>query len=150
MLFGQNRDQLRLIYLESWRKAQADKALEPLEQQIVEVIRLHPEYHPLLQDEEKSLSREWLPEMGETNPFLHMGMHLGIREQLATQRPAGIVPVYQNLLQALGDTHEVEHQMMECLAEAMWVAQRDGVPPDEQAYLRCLQARMPGGGGGDR
>jgi hypothetical protein len=33
------------------------------------------------------------------------------------------------------------HQAIECLAETMWRAQREGVPPDAAAYLECLAAR---------
>ena len=77
--------------------------------------------------------------MGQTNPFLHMAMHIAIQEQLATQRPDGITELYKNLMQIYKDTHEVEHQMMECLAEMMWQSQREGTLPDEAAYLQCLQ-----------
>ena len=75
----------------------------------------------------------------QSNPFLHMGMHIAIREQLSTQRPPGIEAAYKQLLERLGDLHAVEHHMMECLGQAMWEAQRQGTPPDESAYLECLR-----------
>ncbi|HXH04121.1 MAG TPA: DUF1841 family protein [Candidatus Competibacteraceae bacterium] len=139
MLFGQDRDQLRRFFCEVWRKHLGGEALEPLESLIAQVIAQHPEYHALLTDPERALERDWLPEMGETNPFLHMGMHIAIQEQLGVQRPAGILEVYQALCRRVGDAHEAEHRMMEALGETLWEASRSGLAPDEQRYLRRLR-----------
>ena len=138
-MFGNDRNPLRRYYCTVWDKAQAGQPLEPLEQLIAGVIRDHPEYQPALTDVESALGREYLPEMGETNPFLHMGMHIAIQEQLGGDRPAGIRTVYQQLCQRIGDPHTVEHQMMECLGETLWEAQRNGVEPDEGRYLERLR-----------
>ena len=138
-MFGNDRNPLRRYYCTVWDKAQAGQPLEPLEQLIAGVIRDHPEYQPALVDVESALGREYLPEMGETNPFLHMGMHIAIQEQLGGQHPAGIVEVYQQLRRRLGDRHAAEHQMIECLGETLWEAQRRGAEPDERAYLRRLR-----------
>lgn len=139
MLFGQNRDELRRFYVETWRKYREALPLQPLETLIAEVIALHPEYHAMLEDEEQALAMEFSAENGQGNPFMHMGMHLGLREQIATRRPQGIETIYQKLVKRLGDLHEAEHRMMECLGQAMWEAQRSGMPPDEGAYLECLR-----------
>jgi Domain of unknown function (DUF1841) len=142
MLFGQSRDELRQVYFKTWKKYQDHLPLEPLEKIIAEVIVRHPEYHPLLQDQDSTLTRDYLPEAGESNPFLHMGMHIGIHEQLTTDRPAGIRSLYQQLLRRHQDAHAVEHMIMECLAEMIWQAQRNKVAPDEVNYLACLQKRV--------
>lgn len=145
MLFSNDRDQIRRYYVESWRKARAGLPLEPLERLIAEVVAEHPEYHAALEQEERALSREYLPEHGETNPFLHLGMHIAIREQVATNRPQGIAALYRRFVKALGSPLEAEHLMMEALAEALWHAQRQGTPPDERAYmlqLKDMLARM--------
>lgn len=139
MLFGQNRDELRRFYVEAWRKYRNNLPSQPLEALIGEVISLHPEYHAMLEDVEQALAGEFLPEAGQSNPFLHMGMHIAIREQLSTNRPAGIVATFEALLKKLGDRHEVEHHMMECLGHAIWEAQNSGTPPDEGKYLECLK-----------
>lgn len=136
-MFSNDRDSLRRYYFQCWQKARNQQPLDALEQQITQVIREHPEYHPLLENE-AALQREWLPEHGETNPFLHMGLHLGIREQAATNRPEGITTLYQQLCQRYG-TLEAEHRMMECLTESLWLAQRHNLAPDETAYLECLK-----------
>lgn len=138
-MFGNDRDSLRRYYCTVWEKARADQPLEPLEQLIAGVINEHPEYQPVLTHAETALNREYLPEGGQTNPFLHMGMHIAIQEQLGSNRPAGILDVYQQLCQRMGDAHTAEHAMMECLGEMLWEAQRNGQEPDEQVYLERLR-----------
>jgi hypothetical protein len=136
---GQNRDQLRLMYLESWRKFSAKQPLEPLEAQLAAVIAEHPEYVAWLEAGDAALGAEFTPEGGRENPFLHMGLHLAIREQVATNRPSGIAEVHRKLSERLGGAHDAEHAMLEPLAETLWDAQRQGRMPDEQAYLERLR-----------
>jgi hypothetical protein len=137
---GQNRDQLRRMYVESWRKYSAHLPLEPLEAQLAAVIVEHPEYVQWLESGEEALAAEFTPESGQQNPFLHMGLHLAIREQAATNRPTGIAAIHAKLTKRMGDVHAAEHAMLEPLAEALWEAQRHGRAPDEQAYLERLKA----------
>lgn len=138
-MFGNDRDRLRRYYCTVWEKARAGQPLEPLEQIIAEAIRAHPEYQPVLADAETALGREYTPELGQTNPFLHLGMHIAIHEQLGSNRPTGILDVYQRLCRRAGEAHAAEHWMMECLGETLWEAQRAGREPDEQAYLERLR-----------
>jgi hypothetical protein len=138
MLFSNDRTTLRRTFQTAWRKRREGLPLEPLEAIIADVVALHPEYHRWIESED-ALDRDWLPENGETNPFLHLGMHIAIHEQLTTDRPAGIAEAYRAALARTGDRHTVEHRFMECLGEALWQAQRNGTNPDEAAYLRCLR-----------
>ena len=135
---GQNRDQMRRLYLEAWRKFNARAPLEPLEAQLAAVIAEHPEYVTWLESGEAALNTEFTPEGGRENPFLHMGLHLAIREQVTTNRPAGITDVHQKLSTRLG-AHEAEHAMLQPLAETLWEAQREGQMPNEQVYLERLR-----------
>ena len=139
MLFGNDRHQIRRFFFEVWRKQQLREPLEPLQRLIADVIALHPEYHSLLADPDKAMDKEFPVEEGATNPFLHMGMHIALQEQLLNDRPEGILSVYQTLCRRLGDSHAVEHRMMECLGEMLWEAQRAGSAPDEQVYLQKLR-----------
>ncbi len=139
MFFSHNREEIRRFYLQAWEKHKQQLPVEPLEAQIIDVIEAHPEYHTLLEQGEIQLDKEWTPEMGESNPYLHMGMHLAIREQLSTDRPPGIRATTRKLLQRTGDGHSAEHQMMECLGKALWQAQREGLEPNLKNYLHCLQ-----------
>jgi len=134
-MFGTDRNQLRQMYKSAWEKFQQQQSLTPLETQITEVIKEHPEYHDFV----LQMDKDFLPELGQTNPFLHMGLHLGLREQLSTNRPPGISQLYQQLIAANGNPHDVEHSMIECLAQAMWSAQTNNQPPDEKAYFESLQ-----------
>ena len=136
MIFGQDRGQLRAIYADAWRKREAGELLSPLEMQIAEVIAEHPEYIAALKG---GLDRDYAVADGEPNPFLHMGLHLGIRDQVATDRPAGIRGVFRALAARSLDPHAAEHCMIDCLAEALWEAQRRQRAPDERGYLDRLR-----------
>jgi len=141
-MFTNDRDQTRQVFTQAWQKQQNNKPLEPLEEIIVSIVRQHPEYQSLLGSTDKALGAEYLPENGETNPFLHMGMHIAIHEQLSTDRPLGIAGLFQQLVMLSGDAHHAEHQVMECLGEMLWKAQREQKMPDEQAYLGCLKGLL--------
>lgn len=141
-MFGNDRDSLRRYYCTVWEKANVGQALEPLERLIASVIADHPEYQPMLTRIEAALEQEYTPEMGQTNPFLHMGMHIALQEQIGSNRPAGIRDVYQQICRRLGDAHTAEHAMMECLGETLWEAQRNGQAPDERLYLKRLRRLM--------
>lgn len=139
MLLPNSREELRAFYVEAWRKRRERLPAEPLEVQVADVIEQHPEYHRLLEDDPETLAREWTPEGGESNPFLHMGLHLAVREQAGTDRPAGIAAIYGALVARLG-RHEAEHRIAERLAEALWQAQRNQRAPDDVSYLETLRA----------
>ena len=126
------------MYADAWRKATAGEPLAPLEAQIAQIVAEHPEYQDLLGA--ASLQADYTPDGGASNPFLHMGLHLAIREQVATNRPPGIRVAYEALNAALADQHDVEHRMLDCLAETLWESQRDQRPPDETVCLRRLNA----------
>lgn len=143
MFANASRDELRRRYVSAWQRHREGLPLEPLDAQIADVIRMHPEYHALLEDPE-ALQREFTVELGQVNPFLHMGLHLGLREQLATDRPAGIRQIQMSLAHRLADAHQAEHRMVDVLAQTLWEAQRAGRAPDEQVYLERL-ARLAKG-----
>jgi len=138
-MFSQDRNSMRRYFLEAWRKARGGEPLDPLESQIAEVIRGHPEYHSLLEAPEKAMGRDYLPEDGETNPFLHLSLHIAILEQVSTNRPTGVRDLYQRIARSVGDAHEAEHRIMDCLARRLWEAQRSGLPPDERSYVECIE-----------
>lgn len=135
---SQSRDQLRQTYMDAWRKRRERLPMQPLEMQIADVIELHPEYQRAMEGEH-ALDRDYTPEGGQSNPFLHMGLHLAVRDQLATDRPTGIRSAFNAIAARAGDPHEAEHSLIECLAETLWEAQRSGLPPDEAAYLERVK-----------
>jgi hypothetical protein len=137
VIFGSDRNELRQMYIDAWRKYCDGELMSPLESQIAQVIQDHPEYQAMMTAD--SVDESFTPEGGKTNPFLHMGLHLALREQIATNRPQGITKVFESLQNKIGDRHTAEHQALDCLAETMWVAQNNNTAPDEQAYLEGLR-----------
>ncbi len=138
-MFGQDRTELRQMFFTAWKKHQNKQLMEPLEAIVAKIIELHPEYHSLLENETAELDKDYTPEMGQTNPFLHMAMHISIQEQLSTKRPTGVEQLHQSILKKNKDPHETEHLMMECLGKMLWEAQSQNRAPDETDYLSCLK-----------
>lgn len=137
MFYGNTIEDTRQMFYTSWQKYQEKQQLLPLEEQIVAVIIEHPEYHALLTSDPASTAVS--PQGTEGNPFLHMGLHLAIRDQIATNRPLGIQALFQEKLKQYGHQHDVEHLLMEQLAECLWQAQRTQSMPDEQAFLNACR-----------
>ena len=137
-MFSNDRTELRKVFYDCWKLKQSGQPLDALQQMIAGVIEQHPEYHGLL-ERESAMERDYHPAEGETNPFLHMSMHIALVEQISTNRPEGIRDCHASLARTLGSAHEAEHRMMECLSEAIWQAQRNNTMPDEAAYLACLK-----------
>jgi hypothetical protein len=139
---GYSRDQLRLAYAQAWAKHLARSPLAPLEAQIADVIEAHPEYQPIVADADSAVGFEQSGAEGLENPFLHMGLHLAVREQLIVDRPPGIRDLRRQLQSRYGDEHQAEHALMEALGEELWTAQRDGRAPDERQYLLLARNRL--------
>jgi hypothetical protein len=140
------RDQLRLSYADAWRKRHTGAPLSPLEALIADVIELHPEYQALVRDSASTL--DYQPDAAGTNenPFLHMGLHLAVREQVSIDRPPGVRELCRRLEARYGDAHRAEHAMMQDLADILYESQRTGTAPDEAQYMARVRARL----GGDR
>ncbi len=140
MFYTQDRGKMREFMCEVWRKQCAAEAMDPMEIMIGGVIAQHPEYHKLFESSEAATERDYLPEMGETNPFLHIAMHIALQEQISSNRPFGVTNLHQRLAKKRGSTHDAEHAMLECLAEMIWKAQRDNAAPDEAVYMEGLKS----------
>ena len=141
-MFNPSRDQVRQFFFDAWLDYRAGRPLHGNATVALEVILAHPEYHAMLDDPVRYLERDYPPELGETNPFLHLSMHLSIAEQLSIDQPVGVRERYQKLLAQHGDAMQAQHDMMDCLAEMIWQAQRSGTAYDPLAYLQCLDAKL--------
>jgi hypothetical protein len=140
-----SREQLRLSYVEAWQRHVQGVPLSPLQALIADVIGAHPEYQALMRNAETASGYE-APGGGATdNPFLHMGLHIAVREQVAIDRPPGIRALHGQLQTRYGDVHAAEHLLMESLGQTLWQAQRDGRMPDEQQYLALVRERLAKG-----
>jgi hypothetical protein len=141
-MFKPSREQARQLFFDTWRKYRQREILSGIETIALEVILLHPEYHGILSDPERYLDKDYLPEMGDTNPFLHMSMHVAIKEQLSINQPVGICERFARLQKNCGSEHVAAHQTMECLAEMIWQAQRTQSTPDASVYFDCLDKQL--------
>jgi hypothetical protein len=141
-MFKPTRDQARQLFFETWRKYRQREILSGVETIALEVILQHPEYHTIFDDPERYLDKDYSPEMGDTNPFLHMSMHVAIKEQLSINQPIGICERFARLQKRTGSEHATAHQVMECLAEMIWQAQRNQSAPDADIYFACLDKQL--------
>jgi len=137
-MFNPTREQVRDMFFEAWRKYRAGEVLAGIETLALDVILAHPEYHEVLSAPGRYRERDYTD---ESNPFLHMSLHLAFEEQLSIDQPPGIVARFQALVHRYGERHDALHHALECLAEMVWRSQRDQAPPDARAYLDCLAAR---------
>jgi uncharacterized protein DUF1841 len=141
MIFDPSRDQVRQFFFGAWRKYLEKSPLTGLEPVAVDVMLAHPEYRDALEHPERHAARDYSPEGGEANPFLHLSLHLAVEEQLSIDQPPGIKAEFERIARTRGDRHEAQHAVLECLGETLWRAQRDAAPPDAAAYLECLRKR---------
>lgn len=141
-MFNPSRDQARQFFIDTWAKRSGPQPLTQMETLALTLMGRHPEYHALLDQGERALTREYPPELGETNPFLHLSLHLAIEEQLAIDQPPGIRAAFEAQRAKLGDEHEALHRVLDCLGETIWRAQRDRQPPDGAAYVACVRAGL--------
>ena len=137
-MLGQDRDSLRRAYAEAWQRRLDGLPLDLQQQRIADVLALHPEYQAFVLSPD-ALAQEFDGSDGRTNPYLHMGLHLAVREQIATRLPPEAVQAHARLAKRLGDAHAAEHRLIECLAQALWQGQRAGREPDMDAYREVLR-----------
>jgi Domain of unknown function (DUF1841) len=140
-MFNPTRNQVRDFFFDSWRKYRANEALSAIETIAVELIAAHPEYRTILENRDQYVDRDYRPEAGDTNPFLHLSMHLSIREQVSIDQPPGVRAQHVRLSEKLGSPLDAEHEMMDCLGEMIWHAQRHLTAPDPAIYFSCLDKK---------
>ncbi|TXT24163.1 MAG: hypothetical protein FD134_1730 [Gallionellaceae bacterium] len=138
-MFNPTRDQARQFLFDAWKKRREGSLLTPLEDLAAQLIEQHPEFHELLSDPGRYQDKNYAPEHGATNPFLHLMLHLGIAEQLSINQPHGIRAHFERLSRRFGSEHDAQHRIMECLGEMIWQAQRNGTAPDAAVYMACLE-----------
>lgn len=140
-LFNPSRDEVRQFFFDAWAKFKQLQALTELEKMAVGIMHMHPEYHDILDQPAHYLQQAYYPEMGETNPFLHMSLHLSIQEQISINQPIGITQAYGKLCTRFQEEHAAQHALLECLAETIWLAQRNQTGLDAAHYLQLIEQR---------
>jgi hypothetical protein len=144
-MFNPSRDEVRRFFCEAWRKRRAGDLVTPLEATALKWVDQHPEYHALLDDAEAAIDADFSVGRGESNPFLHLSMHLAIEEQRSIDQPPGIRALFAQLVARSDSEHDAMHETMECLGRVLWETQRGALPNDpatiNEAYLDCLRRR---------
>ncbi|NOT66087.1 MAG: DUF1841 family protein [Methylotenera sp.] len=141
-LYNPSRDQARQFLFDAWAKFKQNTPLSDLEKIAVEVIQMHPEYHTIFNMPERYINQQYFPEMGETNPFLHISLHLSVIEQISINQPIGITQIYDKLRQQHDDAHLAYHDVIDCLAETIWHSQRNNEPLNSAHYLNLLNHKI--------
>ena len=141
-LFNPSRDDVRDFFFASWRKYNTQLPLTDLEKMTVSIMLMHPEYHTILNAPEQFKEQAYFPELGETNPFLHMSLHLSILEQISINQPIGISDIYATLKNHYQNEHDAQHDILECLAETIWLAQRNHTGLDAEHYQQLLKQKV--------
>lgn len=140
-MFNPSREEVRKFFIDAWAKQRAKSPLVGLETTAVDVVLAHPEYHAALEQLDGGANRDYAVEDGQTNPFLHLSLHLAIEEQLSIDQPPGLRAEFERIAAKHGDRHAAAHALLECLGETVWRAQRDNAPPDTSSYLQCVRSR---------
>ncbi len=139
-MYNVNTTDVRGFFGRVWQLRQQPHTLDALQQKALRIIAAHPEYHAYLEHWQRYVDHNWAPEQGQTNPFLHLSLHLSIQEQVAIDQPFGIADIHGRLCaQHQDDWGAAEHAMMEALAETIWQAQRYGQGLDVNAYMTRLR-----------
>lgn len=141
-LFNPSRDEVRDLFFNTWAKFKQTQPLTDLERIAINVIQMHPEYHSILASPGKYKQQEYFPEQGETNPFLHMSLHLSVLEQISINQPIGITSIYSELKNKYQEEHSAQHDVLECLGETIWLAQQNKTGLDAAHYLELLNNKI--------
>ena len=139
MLMQPSQADVRRFFCAVYRKARASQPLDAIETLASGWIDEHPEYHDVLADQDAALRAMFDPALGESNPFLHLSMHLSVSEQCSIDQPRGIRQAVELLTHRHNSLHDAHHATMECLGSMIWESQRAGRPPDGEAYIACVQ-----------
>lgn len=141
-LFNPTRDEVRAFFFDTWAKFKSQQTLSALEKLSLTVMQLHPEYHAMLDNPAHYQQAAYYPELGQTNPFLHMSLHLSILEQISINQPIGIASIYQQLTIQHQNEHDALHDILDCLGETIWLAQRNNTGLDSAHYLKLLKQKI--------
>ena len=141
-MFSPRRQDVRQFFFDTWKKHRTNQALSDLEKMALAILIIHPEYHPILEHPEIYLEKDWTAETAQSNPFLHMSLHMAIDEQRSIDQPPGIRALYSQLLLRLGNDHATQHAIMEALGDTLWQAQQHGNHLDANAYLKAIRHHL--------
>jgi hypothetical protein len=138
-MFAPSQADVRRFFCSVYTKARTGVGLEAIEIIASQWIDEHPEYQAELSDIDAALRSMGQVDAANSNPFLHLSMHLSISEQSSIDQPRGIRQAIELLTHRRNSLHQAHHEAMECLGRMLWESQQAGRPPDGDAYIACVQ-----------
>ena len=140
-MFTPSPTDVRRFFCTVYQKARTGQTLEAIEVIASRWMDEHPEYHAELVDLDAALKAIADNPSGAGNTFLHLSMHVSITEQCSIDQPRGIRQSVELLTARRGDLHRAHHEVMECLGQMIWDAQRANRAPDGATYIDAVQRR---------
>jgi hypothetical protein len=134
---------VRRFFCEVHRRTRESLPLDAMQSLAAPWVAEHPEYADDLSDIDAATTKTYPATSGQSNPFLHLSMHLSISEQCSIDQPPGVRDAVTRLAQHAGSLHEAHHVAMEALGRMVWASQRSGRPPDGDAYIEALRRWAP-------
>lgn len=122
----------RQHFYHAWQKHLRGYALSEFEHRIVEVLLNYPEYT-------KALSPDSIDVDNGENPYLILGAHMEVKDQLRLDRPRGIKKLVDS--SSKGGAF-VESLMVELMVYTLKSAYINKTPPSYEQYLRELRIAL--------
>ncbi|AGF49226.1 DUF1841 family protein [Candidatus Kinetoplastidibacterium galati] len=136
-MFNPSLDQARYFFIEVWNKHKLSKTLTPIEKTTIACILEHPQFYKDL-DNKESIKNSYNSNFPESNPFLHLSMHLAISEQLLIDQPCGIKAAYNKLITS-NDPHTAIHKIIKCLTLTIQYSQTHRLELDSNKYMNLIK-----------
>ena len=108
-MFNPSQADVRRFFCGVRAKMLADAPMEAIETLASLWIAEHPEYFADLADADAAVARNYEDPPGQSNPFLHLSMHLSISEQCSIDQPRGIRQAVELLTRRLDSLHDAHH-----------------------------------------
>ncbi len=121
----------RKVFYDAWMRHQERLALSEFDQRLIQVMLKYPQYTHCITPEE-------IPVEEGLNPYVVMGAHLELSEQIALDRPQGVRKVFQDLVIRYDD-QKAEKMMLDVLLSVLSQSYQRSEVPDYQVYLQLLK-----------
>jgi Domain of unknown function (DUF1841) len=137
-----SKDEVRKIWCEVYTKSMNSGELTEMEAAMASIIALHPEYEWVLGEVAVAVTHEFSIDCWESNPFLHLSLHLAIAEQLKSGGQNDVHEVFAEMAVLADSRHEAEHFAMGCLAASISESRRKRTALTTDNYLKLLRQKL--------
>jgi F0F1-type ATP synthase gamma subunit len=131
MLMG-NRKKVFLV----WERNKNGIKLRPDEQELLEILRMHPEWEPIYSNPQKYAKYKFDPRK-EEDPFVHILLHQMLRKQMKSKEMPEMQAAYERLARKKG-AKAAEEAILDIFLEEVAKA----VQQKKMVNLESLKARL--------